>query len=398
MTKLYYENQYLCQADTEIINVKKSDDKYYIELKDDIFFPGGGGQRRDFGTIDGITVQDIIEEDDKIIYILNKKPSTKKVLCIIDWKNRFDYMQQHLSQHVLSGSFYKLFNANTAGIHLGKEISYVDIVGKISKNQILEAEIKANDIIHENRKVIFEFTDRKGAEAMNLRRKLQTDDEMIRVVQIEDFDINACCGVHPSRTLELQMIKIINSENHKGNTRIFFLAGDRAVKYSLNTNNMFDDVCNRLTTGKEDITKTIDNLINTIEGLKEENKIMEQSILINDVSTLMNESKAYKNLKVIFKEYSDKNNKYLLRLSNELTKGNDIAVFFVNIKKNQIYLIYQMSKNIQDYDMSNLLKASLNIFDGKGGGNKYLAQGFGVIENGRKEIIKNIFLKIDKSL
>ncbi|MDD6794740.1 MAG: alanyl-tRNA editing protein AlaX-L, partial [Clostridiaceae bacterium] len=137
-------------------------------------------------------------------------------------------MQQHLGQHVLSGVFFSTFNANTAGIHLGRDISYVDIVGHLEVEQIRIAEKRANKVIGEQHPVHFIMTNRKEAQKMGLRRQLATSDDWIRVVKIEDLDINACCGVHPKNTLELQMIKIKSFEKHKGNTRVYFLAGNRA--------------------------------------------------------------------------------------------------------------------------------------------------------------------------
>ncbi|MDU1855699.1 MAG: alanyl-tRNA editing protein, partial [Clostridium baratii] len=169
MEKLYYIDQYIKEFTAEIEGIIEKDNKFHILLDKTAFFPGGGGQPCDLGVIDDHEVLDVYEEEGNVYHVLSKKPiKIHKVKCRIDWKRRFDYMQQHLAQHTLSGCFFKLFNHNTAGIHLGKDISTIDIVGELTEEQIREAEIYANDMIGEGLKVEFLFPEKRELKKMGL--------------------------------------------------------------------------------------------------------------------------------------------------------------------------------------------------------------------------------------
>ena len=224
---LYYDNQYIKQIRTEIIDIKEIDGEYYVKLKECIFFEGGGGQHSDVGTVNDMDVLRILNDG---VVVLSKRPINKEAICKIDWEHRIDGMTSHLAQHIISGCFFSKYNINTAGIHLGKNINTVDLIGEVSKEKIEVIEKLANKVIMENRKVEFFNVSREKAKSMGLRRKLATKDSEIRIVKIQDLDINACCGLHPNSTIEVQIIKIKGIEKNKGNTRIQFLAGNRAVE------------------------------------------------------------------------------------------------------------------------------------------------------------------------
>ena len=376
--KLFYEDQYIKSFEANIINVKEKEGKYYITLDKTAFFPGGGGQDSDLGTIDGLEVISVIEEKNEIIHMLKEKPKKlENVSCEIDWKRRYDGMQQHLGQHVLSGCFYNLFNANTAGIHLGKEISTVDIVGNISEEQIIAAERKANEIILENHKVEFMMTSRKEAKSMGLRRELATKDQSIRVVKIQDLDKNACCGVHPNSTLELQLIRIKSSENHKGNTRIEFLAGNRAVLDYLDKDRVLNKVCNTLSASYLEVEKSISNLLHNYKEAREENSKLKVNLADFEVKELVQGGELINNVSIIKKIYVNENIKFLTKLASRIVEDDNKVILFASKEKEKANLIFSCSKNLKNVNMGTLLKDAISLIDGNGGGSSILAQGAG---------------------
>lgn len=376
--KLYYKDQYIKEFYSNVKNIYKQEDKYYVILEQTAFFPGGGGQWCDLGYIDGIKVIEVTEEDNVIIHILLEEPERlENVHCIINWSRRFDGMQQHLAQHVLSGCFYTLFNSNTAGIHLGKEISTVDIVGNISNDQIIKVEEKANEIIYENHKVNFQFKNRREAKTMGLRRDLQTKDSEIRIVEIEDLDINACCGVHPSNTLEIQMIKIIGHCPHKGNTRIEFLAGDRAIKYTLMRDNVLKEICNSFNAGADEVTKSIKNLSDSNKKLREENNKLNDKLSKYEMEELINSKIEVNGVNIISRIYEEKEIRYLTKLLKKIVINDNFIVLFALKNEDKCNLLFAESENINNVHMGELLKDTVTLVDGKGGGNKVLAQGAG---------------------
>ena len=144
MEKLYYKDQYIKDFTAEIEEIIPKDGKYHIVLDKTAFFPGGGGQQCDLGTIDVHEVIDVYEENSKVYHVVEKKPiKIHKVKCSIDWNRREDGMNQHFAQHVLSGCFYTKFKANTVCVHFGKDISTVDIEGFLTQEQIREVEAYA---------------------------------------------------------------------------------------------------------------------------------------------------------------------------------------------------------------------------------------------------------------
>ncbi|MBD7912131.1 MULTISPECIES: DHHA1 domain-containing protein [Clostridium] len=375
--KLFYEDQYIQEFRANIIEVKEKDDKFLVLLDKTAFFPGGGGQAADTGTIEDAHVLDVIEEGDKIYHLIDKKLDNTSVSCSIDWEKRLDGMQQHLGQHVLSGCFFSIFNANTAGIHLGKDISYVDIVGFMEEEQIRKAERVANEVIGEKHEVTFMMTSRKEAKSMGLRRDLATNDETIRVVKIQDLDINACCGVHPNNTLELQMIKIKGCEKHKGNTRIYFLAGKRAVHELLDRDAILDELSKILSTGADEAVKSLNALKNSLSEAREENKKIKASLSEFEVKELINDGEKYGDVSVIKKIYSNEDMKYLNKLAEKLVANDSVVVLFATKNSDSANLLFSASKNLQTVNVGSLLKDAISLIDGRGGGSKTLAQGGG---------------------
>lgn len=375
--RIFYEDQYIKEFKAKVIKIEEKDNKYYVQLNRTAFFPGGGGQSCDLGSIEGHEVIDVFEDKKEIIHVLKENIKEKEVNCKIDWDRRIDGMQQHLGQHVLSGCFFSLFNINTCGIHLGADISTVDLVGEVTEDQIRAVERKANEVILNRHNVDFINSNRKEAKAMGLRRELATKDEFIRVVKIEDLDINACCGVHPSNTKELQLIKIKSYEKHKGNTRIYFLAGNRAVQNYLYRDLILESVCNYLSAGDNEVMKTISNLNDNIRELKDENISIKSKLSTYEIKELISEGERVKDILLINKIYTNSNMKYLAKMANKLVEDDNVIVLFANKEENKASMLFAASKNLKNVNMGNLLKDSITLIDGKGGGSNVLAQGGG---------------------
>lgn len=390
MDKIFYKNQYIKEFESKVIEVQIKDNKYHIVLDKTAFFPGGGGQQYDLGEIDGKEIENIYEDNKKIYHVLSEEIKVGNIVqCTIDWDRREDGMHQHLGQHILSGCFFKLFNANTVSIHLGKEISTVDIMGHLSESQVREAEALANEIIRNNVTVDFLTPNTEELESLNLRRDLPNTNEEIRVVKIGDLDINACCGVHPSKTLDLRMIKIKRFEKNKGNTRIEFLAGKRAVEDSLNKDKVLREICNYLSSNEDEIFNGIKNMESELEALKITKKKMEDELLNYEYLKILKEIKVESST-VIKKVFKDKPKNYLGKLANKLVEENNVICLFANILDEKAEVIFASSKSNNDLDMGKLLKEHISKINGKGGGRKNFAQGVGENIN-IEDFFNNIF-------
>lgn len=378
MEKLYYKDQYIKEFTAEIVDIKEKDSNFHIQLDKTAFFPGGGGQFCDTGKIDNHEVIDVYEEDGLVFHVTKTKPiKVHKVKCSIDWEKREDGMNQHFGQHVLSGCFFKLFNANTVGFHLGQDISTVDIQGFLTDEQIKEAENFANEII--NRDIYTEFLtpDKKELKKMGLRRDLPKTNEQIRVVKIGDLDINACCGVHPRSTLSLRMIKIKRFEKCRNATRIEYLSGKRAIEYSMDRDNCLSDICRYLKCGDKDAINGIKNLHKNLEDTLQYNKKIESEISRYQVKEMIDLGEKIGDISLIKKIYENENIKYASKIVSKLVE-NEKTIALVAVKnEDKVNFIFAKSKGIEKLDMNELLKDSIKLVDGKGGGSKVLAQGAG---------------------
>lgn len=397
MNKLYYEDQYLKEFTAEIIGVIEKNNLYYVSLDKTAFFPGGGGQHCDLGYIDNHKVIDIVEENGEIYHVTQTKPiKIHRVNCKIDWDRRLDGMQQHLGQHVLSGCFFKLFNANTVSIHLGNEISTVDIQGYLDEESIRKAERMANEIIYQNIGVNFLTPSKKELKKLNLRRDLPNTNEQIRVVQIGDLDINACCGVHPSRTLDLQAIKIKRWEKHKGATRIEYLAGKRAIEDYFKKDDFRNQICKFLNCGEQDAINSVNKLSNELKACKDENRQIKIEISDYQIKDMIMSAEKLGDISVISKIYESGDLKHISKIAEKIVLNDNMIVLLGVKNEEKANLIFAASKNINSISMNDLLKDAITLIDGRGGGSNFLAQGGGKNSSNLQGVIDYALRKVSR--
>jgi alanyl-tRNA synthetase len=229
MTKrLYYTDAYLTSFDAAVVDA--NDDGTRIYLDQTAFYPTSGGQPHDLGTIDGVSVLDVIDEDDRIAHVLSSpiagRPSA--IAGSIDWRRRFDHMQQHTGQHLVSAVFEDLFGYKTVSVHFGADYSTLDLdVESVSRDQLLAVERGANEVVIENRPVAVTFEDAARAPGL---RKPSDRTGTIRVVGIRDLDRSACGGTHVRSTGEIGAIALRGVEKIRKATRVEFLCGNRTVE------------------------------------------------------------------------------------------------------------------------------------------------------------------------
>lgn len=395
MEKLYYEDQYIRDFVAELERVEEKDGKFHVVLDRTAFFPGGGGQFCDLGTIENEKVIDVYEEDGVIYHVLEKKPiKLHKLKCSIDWERRRDSMDQHLGQHVLSGCFYKIFNANTVGFHMGREICTVDIEGFLDEEKIRQAEQAANDVIGENIKVEILVPEKRELKKLGLRRALPNTNEAIRVVKIGDLDINACCGVHPSSTLELRMIKIRRFEKHKGATRIEYVAGKRAVEDSFKKDRFTTTVCRFLNSSEDEAINGIKNLNDKLKEALDKNKKLSEDVAAYQVKEMIELGQRLGNITVVKKIYDNEDVKQVNKVVAKIVENTNTLALVAVKAGDRANIIFAASKDFKGISMNELLKDAITLIDGKGGGSAYLAQGAGKNNNNLESALDYAVSKI----
>ena len=395
MEKLFYIDSYIKNFTAEIEEVKEVDDKFHVLLNKTAFFPGGGGQYCDLGIIDNINVLDVYEENDKIYHVLEKKPNRiHKVKCENDWDRREYGMQHHFGQHIISACFNNEYKAKTVGFHLGKDFSTVDIEGFFKEEDILKIEKMCNEIIRENITVEFLNITKKEAKKLKIKEDLSKLGDNIRVVKIDDIDINLCCGVHMKNTLDLRVIKIKKFEKYKKATRIEFLCGTKAIEEMLKRENYLNKICKLLSSNEEDAYKSIENLNNKLNEVNKENRRLEEIISNYEVKEMIESAEKINNMNVIVKVYENKTMNYMNKIANKIIeKENNIGLFALK-NDDRLNLLFACSKNLEKMDMNILLKDSIKLIDGKGGGSKVLAQGGGKNNSNLDSLFDYVKIKI----
>jgi alanyl-tRNA synthetase len=224
--RLYYTDAYLAAFDAAVTG--RADDGRRIYLDRTAFYPTSGGQPFDTGRLGGVAVVDVVDEGDRIAHLLAGPLAGDRVEGALDWPRRFDHMQQHTGQHLLSAVIEERFGCATVGVHFGRDGSSVDLAAPaFTHEQVVEAEARANEAVTENRAVRVTFEDAESAAGL---RKPSGRQGTLRIVTIEGLDRSACGGTHVRATGEIGPIAIRKVERVKQLVRLEFLCGSRAVR------------------------------------------------------------------------------------------------------------------------------------------------------------------------
>jgi alanyl-tRNA synthetase len=232
--RLYYTDCYLREFDARVVAVEPAGNGVRVFLDRTAFYPNSGGQPSDHGMLAGQPVRDVIDEGEAVVHLLDAKPENEQVKGEIDWTRRFDHMQQHTGQHVLSAAFERTGQYKTVSFHLGAEVSSIDLDSdRLGERQIEEAEELANRAVFEDRPVRILFRSADETSELMLRKPTERTGD-IRLIDIEDFDLSACGGTHVSRAGAIGIIALRRFERMKGLTRVEFLCGGRALRAARN--------------------------------------------------------------------------------------------------------------------------------------------------------------------
>jgi alanyl-tRNA synthetase len=365
--KLYYISPYTTEWETEIRKTVERDHSTYVILKETAFYPHGGGQPSDKGSINGIPVLDVFTEEEEVFHLLERLPESKTVSCRLDWDRRFDHMQHHSGQHLLSAVCRNLYEAKTVSFHLGHDYVTIDVDrSDLSKTDLEMIEQEANRQIYKNRKIKSYFVTNEEMKQLTLA-KIPKVTENIRIVEIEGIEHNACGGTHVSHTGEIGMIKLFKTEKQKGATRIFFKCGYRALKNFNDSLDVLGSLSLKFNTGRNDIIDRVvkwemehNRLESEVDHLKEQcNAYLVQELLTkakNGFLAHIFEGKPFNDIKDL-----------ALKTASE----NDIIVLFAALEENKILLAHDGTRSLS---CGKFLKEHLPAFNGKGGGSEKSAQ------------------------
>ena len=228
--KLFYQDSHRSTFTAIVQEVRPSGNGYEIILDRTAFFPEGGGQSSDTGSLGGVSVSDVQEIDGKIIhYTDGPLVEGTEVEGCIDWTERFSKMQQHTGEHIVSGLIHKIYGYHNVGFHLGTDSVTLDFNGVVPKEKLHEIEQLANEAVAKNLPVQVLYPMDEELSKISYRSKIEIEGQ-VRIVVIDGYDVCACCAPHVKQTGEIGLIKLVGMQNYKGGVRISMLCGFRALE------------------------------------------------------------------------------------------------------------------------------------------------------------------------
>ncbi|WP_179863676.1 alanyl-tRNA editing protein [Bacillus toyonensis] len=376
--KLYYIDAYTKDFTTKIIKQDyDKEDNLYVVLNETAFYPTGGGQPYDTGTLNGTLVTNVAEVNGEIRHFIAEQLETAEVEGKINWERRFDHMQQHAAQHILSAAFWDHFNIPTIGFHLGKETVTIDLETENLPAETIEKAVQiANNIVFENHPIRIQWMNLEEAKTLPLRKE-PTLTENIRVVIIENFDYNGCGGTHPRRTGEVGLIQVLNWERNKGGIRLTFIAGWRTLKLMGQQQQIMKDVSKQLNSSETDIPAKVAQLLISQKENEKAIQTMNEKLLFAEANELLQQPAEIHAGFLISKVFTNRSMQEVAKLSAIIIEQQEHAItYFVIENDDKLQCILACGKTVT-LDMNALLKDALPAIEGKGGGNKKSARGGG---------------------
>jgi alanyl-tRNA synthetase len=290
-------------------------------------------------------------------------------------------MQQHSGQHILSAAFEKLWNADTVSFYLGDEICTLDIMkDNITSEEVKKAEILSNDIVLENKPIKVYFVNQERANELNLR-KIPPQKEDIRIVEIKDFDICACCGTHCGTTGEVGLIKILKWEKRGVKIRLDFICGKRSLKDYYWKNELIKNISNKLTIKDTELGEAVERMLEERKEARKESREIKEKLQEYEAKRLIDESSIRDNgIRIINKVFEEKNFQEARGLVQKIINLNDSVVVLAGIKNKGegegAKILFACSRVLK-YDMNGLIREAGKFIEGRGGGAPNFAQAGG---------------------
>jgi alanyl-tRNA synthetase len=373
--RLYYLDSYLKEFSGAILEQRRIDENPAVILDRTAFYPASGGQLPDRGMLGEARVVDVLEDEaGSILHFLDREIPPGPISGRIDWDLRFDHMQQHTGQHILSQAFIHVARAPTLSFHMGKETSTIDIeLAQPTPSLIEEVQAHATGVVFEDRVVLILNVDRDRLGSLGLRKESQRQGE-IRVIDIEGCDRSACGGTHVRRTGEIGIIFILGFERYKGGTRVEFVAGTRALVQFQKDHEMLKKLGRFFSANPENLPGLVEKLLlERSETSREMNRLQNQLQQL-EAEDLYRAAVGTKGGAIVRRIFAGRSLDSVKALAQKLTARPGVLALLGNADTCQI--IVARSKDVRG-DCNLAIKEVAANFGGRGGGRPELAQAGG---------------------
>jgi alanyl-tRNA synthetase len=350
--RLYFENPYQIKFEANVLRSLTHEGKPAVVLDKTCFYPESGGQPSDKGAIDGVPVVHVFEKEGQIVHV-----------------TRFDHMQQHAGQHILSQCFVQLFDAATCSFHLGEETSTLEVDKRnMNEEEAERAEKLANDVVLQNKEIKTRFYQEEKISQIRLRRPPKKSGE-IRVVEVSDFDRTACGGTHPQSTGEIGTIKILRWDRIRDNVRLEFICGNRALQDYARKHRDLRTLSNSLTVDDKEVVAAVEKIRSDLKTQKNMNRKMQEKILHHEADAILQKAEG-KIIRQVFIDRPQEEIRLLALLT--IKKGEFIALFGLEGDE-RAHVFFACSESL-GLDMRELVPVVSPLIEGKGGGRPSLVE------------------------
>ena len=375
--RLYYTDAYLVEFDAVVREVQPKDDTWIVTLDRTAFYPTSGGQPFDLGTIDQAHVTDVVDrEDGGIAHVVDRalEPGSR-VRGHVDWGRRFDHMQQHTGQHLLSAAFEHEAGAKTVSFHLGASASTIDLHKELSAEQIVRVEDAANRVLWEDREVCVRFVTASEAAKLPLRKEPAREGEL-RLIEIKDYDLSACGGTHVGRTGAIGMIAVSGFERFKGGLRVEFLCGARALRSYRALTTAVDGSVRLLSVLPDELPSAIEKLQTVGRAQQKAQDALYERLAVHEAASLVAAGQKIGDRTFVGAAVPGWDPAGLKKLAASAASRPATVAVLLTAESPSLVVIAR-SQDLT-FDTGAVLKKLIERFGGKGGGKGSMAQGGGL--------------------
>ncbi len=387
MTKaLYYDDSYLTEFDSTVVACVPMNEKFGIELQETAFYPEGGGEPGDIGTLNKIPVLDTIKEKDGTIYHIvdSEIAAQSKVHGKIDWKRRYDLMQFHTAQHLISSTFWELYKAETISVHVSEKSASIDLkINNLTWEMADKIEQRANALIYQNLPIIIHWIkDEEKLASFPLRRTVKKSSERgVRIVEIENTDYSACGGMHLKGIGEIGLLKIHRWSNFKQGVQVEFLFGTRALRDYSMKNRIILNLMKQNTCQDVELEEKIAQYQGEITKLRNKNKDLFSNLLQFQIPKMLQEAPIHKDVKILQATFEDLAPEEVKKTLNLILATPNVicllAILRTDEKKIGLTFAHSVENPNKNLHMGKIIKETSQKINGKGGGRPQFAQGGG---------------------
>lgn len=363
--RLYYENVYKKEFEAKVLECREGKKGFQIILDESAFYPEGGGQPSDTGYLNQIKVKEVHEKDGELLHYTDEaiEPGTT-VMGKIDWARRFDLMQQHSGEHMVSGLVHEKYGYDNVGFHMGSDVITIDFNGILDDAEMAEIETLVNEKIWENAPVEIFFPSREELESLEYRSKKELTGQ-VRIVRFPGCDTCACCGTHVSRTGEIGMVKLLSVVKFRDGVRMEMISGKRVLNYLNMVNGQNHQISVKLSAKMDKTAQAVARLQDENFALKGRVHTMEEEMFSREAQKWSNAGNV-----LLFQEGMEADSVRKLADAVMQTCKGRCAVFSKNPDGSFKYAMGEIGGDLRQFTKE--MNGALN---GRGGGKPFFVQG-----------------------